>query len=49
MPPDACRGAGGAGGRGGRKGEDEKSSQLDHLIDDQDWIDDEDAAPGVID
>lgn len=45
----AGAGAGaGAGGRG-RKGKDEQSSQADHLHDDQDWIDDEDGAPGVID
>jgi hypothetical protein len=43
------RGAGGAGGRGGRKGKDDKPAEVDHLLDDHDWIDDEDGAPGVID
>jgi hypothetical protein len=42
-------GAGGAGGRGGRRGKDDKPAEVDHLLDDHDWIDDEDAAPGVID
>ena len=42
-------GAGGAGGRGGRTGKDDKPTEVDHLLDDHDWIDDEDAAPGVID
>jgi hypothetical protein len=47
----AGRGAGavGAGGRGGRQGKDDQSAEVDHLLDDHDWIDDEDAAPGVID
>ena len=45
----AVRGAaGGAGGRGGRPDKDEKKPQIDAIIDDQDWVDDEDAAPGVI-
>ncbi len=42
-------GAGGAGGRGGRRNQDEKKSQVDAMLDDQDWVDDEDAAPGLID
>lgn len=42
-------GTGGAGGRGGRKSPDEKRSKSEANLDDQDWLDDEDAAPGVID
>ena len=42
-------GAGGAGSRRGRRGKDEKPAEVDHLLDDHDWVDDEDAAPGVID
>lgn len=40
--------AGAGGGRGGRRSRDEKPAQVDHLVDDQDWIEDDDAAPGVI-
>ncbi|HEX6151208.1 hypothetical protein [Nocardioides sp.] len=44
-------GAGAAGAAAGRsrQGTDERDPQVDHLHDDQDWIDDEDGAPGVID
>jgi hypothetical protein len=31
------------------RSKDEQDQQVDHLLDDQDWIDDEDGAPGVID
>lgn len=39
----------GTGGRGGRQGKDDEPAEVDHLLDDHDWIDDEDGAPGVID
>ncbi|KRE92804.1 hypothetical protein ASG76_15160 [Nocardioides sp. Soil774] len=44
-----ARGAGGAGGRGGRKGEREQVSDRDRLVYDQDWLGDDDVAPGVLD
>ena len=45
----AGRGAAGvAGGRGGQKKHDDTSSRGEAIVDDQDWVDDEDAAPGVI-
>lgn len=57
-PGTAARGAGGrgldpgaagaAGGRGGRKNEDDDGVQVEAVIDDQDWVDAEDAAPAVI-
>ena len=40
---------GSASGRGGRKGEDDKDSQRDRLVYDQDWLGDDDVAPGVLD
>ena len=43
------RGVSGASGRGGRKGEDEKSDERDSLVYDQDWLGDDDVAPGVLD
>lgn len=44
-----ARGAGGAGGRGGRKGERDQVSDRDRLVYDQDWLGDDDVAPGVLD
>jgi hypothetical protein len=44
-----ARGAGAAGGRGGRKGEREQVSDRDRLVYDQDWLGDDDVAPGVLD
>jgi hypothetical protein len=43
-----ARAAGAGAGRAGRSRE-EQDQQVDHLLDDQDWIDDEVGAPGVID
>lgn len=43
------RGAGVATGRGGAKGEDDPTNERDLFESDQDWVDDEDAAPGLID
>lgn len=40
--------AGAGGGRGGKKSDRDDAVTTDHLLDDQDWIDDEDAAPPVI-
>lgn len=45
----AARGAAGAaGGRGGRRNKDDQASRVEAIVDDQDWVDDEEAAPGVI-
>lgn len=40
--------AAGAGGRRGRRGNDDGAPRTEAIIGDQDWVDDEDAAPGVI-
>jgi hypothetical protein len=46
----AGAGAGaGVGGRGGKKSDRDDTYSTDHLLDDQDWVDDEGAAPQVID
>jgi hypothetical protein len=42
-------GAGASAGRGGRKGERDESQQRDSLVYDQDWLGDDDIAPGVLD
>jgi hypothetical protein len=42
-------GAGASAGRGGRKGERDESQQRDSLVYDQDWLGDDDVAPGVLD
>lgn len=42
-------GAGGAGGRGGRRGERDRVTERDSLVYDQDWLSDDDVAPGVLD
>jgi hypothetical protein len=42
-------GAGAAAGRGGRKGERDEAQQRDSLVYDQDWLGDDDVAPGVLD
>lgn len=42
-------GTGAAGGRGGRKGERDKTTDRDSLVYDQDWLGDDDVAPGVLD
>jgi hypothetical protein len=44
-----ARGTGSAGGRGGRKGEREKTTDRDGLVYEQDWLGDDDVAPGVLD
>ncbi|MGF9755314.1 hypothetical protein AAII07_08935 [Microvirga sp. 0TCS3.31] len=41
--------AGGASGRGGRKGEDDQAAERDSLVYEQDWLGDDDVAPGVLD
>ena len=38
-----------AGGRGGRKGDREQTTDRDSLVYDQDWLGDDDVAPGVLD
>jgi hypothetical protein len=43
------RGAGAAAGRGGRKGDRDEAQQRDSLVYDQDWLGDDDVAPGVLD
>lgn len=45
----AGAGVGGAGGRGGRKGERDTAAERDSLVYDQDWLGDDDVAPGVLD
>jgi hypothetical protein len=42
-------GTGATGGRGGRKGERDKTTDRDRLVYDQDWLGDDDVAPGVLD
>lgn len=42
-------GAGSTGGRSGRKGERDKTIDRDSLVYDQDWLGDDDVAPGVLD
>ncbi len=42
-------GAGASGARGGRKGEGDKTTDRDGLVYDQDWLGDDDVAPGVLD
>ncbi|WP_191281171.1 hypothetical protein, partial [Nocardioides flavus (ex Wang et al. 2016)] len=42
-------GAGGTGGRGGRRGERDETQKRDGLVYDQDWLGDDDVAPGVLD
>jgi hypothetical protein len=42
-------GTGSAGGRGGRKGERDRATDRDSLVYDQDWLGDDDVAPGVLD
>ena len=42
-------GAGTGGSRGGRKGEREQTTDRDSLVYDQDWLGDDDVAPGVLD
>lgn len=42
-------GAGAAAGRGGRKGDRDAAQQRDSLVYDQDWLGDDDVAPGVLD
>ncbi len=42
-------GAGAGAGRGGRKGEREQTTDRDSLVYDQDWLGDDDVAPGVLD
>ena len=44
-----ARGAGSAGGRSGRKGERETTTDRDGLVYEQDWLGDDDVAPGVLD
>lgn len=41
--------SGAAGGRGGRKGERDQVTDRDRLVYDQDWLGDDDVAPGVLD
>lgn len=41
--------AGGANGRGGRKGDDDQAADRDSLVYEQDWLGDDDVAPGVLD
>lgn len=38
-----------SGGRGGRKGERDRTTDRDGLVHDQDWLGDDDVAPGVLD
>lgn len=42
-------GAAGAAGRGGRKGDRDRATDRDRLVYDQDWLGDDDVAPGVLD
>ena len=42
-------GAGAGGNRGGRKGERDEATDRDRLVYDQDWLGDDDVAPGVLD
>jgi hypothetical protein len=42
-------GSGGAAGRGGRKGERDRATDRDSLVYEQDWLGDDDVAPGVLD
>lgn len=42
-------GAGGASGRGGRKGDRDQVTDRDSLVYEQDWLGDDDVAPGVLD
>ncbi|MCW2736790.1 hypothetical protein [Nocardioides sp.] len=42
-------GTGTSGTRGGRKGERDKTTDRDSLVYDQDWLGDDDVAPGVLD
>lgn len=42
-------GAAGAAGRGGRKGDGDRATDRDRLVYDQDWLGDDDVAPGVLD
>ena len=42
-------GAGGASGRGGRKGDRDQATERDSLVYEQDWLGDDDVAPGVLD
>jgi hypothetical protein len=41
--------AGGANGRGGRKGDRDEAAERDSLVYEQDWLGDDDVAPGVLD
>ena len=36
-------------GRGGRKGDRDRATDRDRLVYDQDWLGDDDIAPGVLD
>lgn len=45
----AGAGAGSTGGRSGRKGERDRTTDRDSLVYDQDWLGDDDVAPGVLD
>jgi hypothetical protein len=42
-------GRGGAGGQGSRRGKKSGNAQLDHMIIEEDWLDDEGLSPAVID
>ena len=42
-------GAAGSGARGGRKGDRDRTTDRDSLVYDQDWLGDDDVAPGVLD
>jgi hypothetical protein len=42
-------GAGSASGRGGRKGDRDRATDRDSLVYEQDWLGDDDVAPGVLD
>jgi len=44
-----ARGTGSAAGRGGRKGERDTTPGRDSLVYEQDWLGDDDVAPGVLD
>jgi hypothetical protein len=41
--------AGSASGRGGRKGDRDRATDRDSLVYEQDWLGDDDVAPGVLD